>query len=177
MPPTPTKYGVASSAPPSPPTPSAWTEYKSEPDVEEPQRHHPRHAGRHRVPRPHHDQRHQAGGALEKPITIARHAYGDVYKTTEIRIPGPGKAELVFTGDDGTTSARPSTNFEAPACCRASTTRITPSAALPAACFHYALDIKQDLWFSTKDTISKNYDHSFKDIFPGGVRCRVQGEV
>ncbi len=101
----------------------------------------------------------------EKPITLARHAYGDVYKNTEIKVPGAGKAELVFTGEDGTQIRELIHNFDAPGILKGIHNTDKSIASFAHACFKYALDTKQDLWFATKDTISKKYDHNFKDIF------------
>ena len=101
----------------------------------------------------------------EKPITIARHAYGDVYKNTEFRIPGPGKAELVYTGADGTELRETVYDFECPGVLQGMYNKDTSIESFARSCFEYALSVKQDLWFSTKDTISKKYDHRFKDIF------------
>ena len=101
----------------------------------------------------------------EKPITIARHAYGDVYKNTEFRIPGKGKAELVFTGEDGTEMRETIYDFECPGVLQGMYNKDTSIESFARSCFEYALSVKQDLWFSTKDTISKKYDHRFKDIF------------
>ena len=101
----------------------------------------------------------------EKPITIARHAYGDVYRNSEMRIPGPGKAELVFTGADGQEIRQTIFDFKGPGILQGMHNLDASIAAFARACFQYALDMKQDLWFSTKDTISKTYDHRFKDIF------------
>ena len=101
----------------------------------------------------------------EKPITIARHAYGDVYKNTEFRIPCPGKAELLFTGEDGTELRETVYNFECPGVLQGMYNKDTSIDSFARSCFEYALSVKQDLWFSTKDTISKKYDHRFKDIF------------
>ena len=101
----------------------------------------------------------------EKPITLARHAYGDVYKNTEIKVPGAGKAELVFTGEDGTQIRELIHNFDAPGILQGIHNTEKSIASFAHACFKYALDTKQDLWFATKDTISKKYDHNFKDIF------------
>ena len=101
----------------------------------------------------------------KKPITIARHAYGDVYKGTEFRIPGPGKAELVFTGEDGTEMRQTVYDFECPGVLQGQYNKDTSIASFARSCFNYALSTKQDLWFATKDTISKKYDHTFKDIF------------
>ena len=101
----------------------------------------------------------------EKPITIARHAYGDVYRNSEMRIPGPGRAELVFTAADGQTSRQTIADFSAPGIVQGIHNLDGSIEAFAHACFRYALDQRQDLWFSTKDTISKTYDHRFKDIF------------
>ncbi|MBO4325258.1 MAG: NADP-dependent isocitrate dehydrogenase [Lachnospiraceae bacterium] len=101
----------------------------------------------------------------EKPITIARHAYGDVYKNTEFRIPGKGKAELLFTGEDGTELRETIYDFECPGVLQGMYNKDTSIDSFARSCFEYALSVKQDLWFSTKDTISKKYDHRFKDIF------------
>ena len=101
----------------------------------------------------------------KKPITIARHAYGDVYKGTEFRIPGPGKAELVFTGEDGAEMRQTVYDFECPGVLQGQYNKDTSISSFARSCFNYALSTKQDLWFATKDTISKKYDHTFKDIF------------
>ena len=101
----------------------------------------------------------------EKPITIARHAYGDVYKNTEYRVPGPGKAELCFTGENGSEVRRTIMQFEGPGIIQGQHNTDRSIASFARSCFNYALSVKQDLWFSTKDTISKIYDHRFKDIF------------
>lgn len=101
----------------------------------------------------------------EKPITLARHAYGDVYKNTEIRVPGAGKAELVFTAEDGTETREIIHNFEGAGIIQGIHNTDKSVESFARCCFNYALDTKQDLWFATKDTISKKYDHRFKDIF------------
>lgn len=101
----------------------------------------------------------------EKPITLARHAYGDVYKNTEIKVPGAGKAELVFTGEDGQEIRQTIQDFTGPGVIQGIHNTDKSISSFARACFSYALDIKQDLWFATKDTISKVYDHNFKDIF------------
>ena len=101
----------------------------------------------------------------EKPITIARHAYGDVYKNTEYRVTGPGKAELCFTGADGAEIRQTIMQFEGPGIIQGQHNTDRSIASFARSCFNYALSVKQDLWFSTKDTISKIYDHRFKDIF------------
>jgi len=101
----------------------------------------------------------------EKPITLARHAYGDVYKNTEIKVPGPGKAELVFTGGDGKEIRQTIMDFDGPGIIQGIHNKDKSIESFARACFNYALDTKQDLWFATKDTISKIYDHNFKDIF------------
>ena len=100
-----------------------------------------------------------------KPITIARHAYGDVYKNTEIKVPGPGKAELVFTAEDGTVIRETIHNFTGAGILQGIHNTNKSIESFAHACFNYAIDTKQDLWFATKDTISKKYDHTFKDIF------------
>ena len=100
-----------------------------------------------------------------KPITIARHAYGDVYKNTEIKVPGAGKAELVFTAEDGTEIRELIHNFTGAGIIQGIHNTEKSISSFARACFGYAVDTKQDLWFSTKDTISKKYDHTFKDIF------------
>ena len=101
----------------------------------------------------------------EKPITLARHAYGDVYKNTEIKVPGAGKAELVFTAEDGTTIRETIHDFKGSGILQGIHNTDESITSFAKACFNYALDTKQDLWFATKDTISKKYDHNFKDIF------------
>ena len=101
----------------------------------------------------------------KKPITIARHAYGDVYKASEMRIPGPGKLELVYTAEDGTESRELVHSFNCPGIVQGMHNVNKSIESFARSCFNYALDTKQDLWFATKDTISKKYDHTFKDIF------------
>ena len=101
----------------------------------------------------------------KKPITLARHAYGDVYKNTEMKIPGAGKAELVFTAEDGTETRELIHNFTGAGVLQGMHNTDQSITSFARACFSYALDTKQDLWFATKDTISKKYDHTFKDIF------------
>ncbi len=101
----------------------------------------------------------------EKPITIARHAYGDIYKASEFRIEGPGKAELLFTGEDGKTEKATIYDFECGGVLQGMYNKDTSIKSFAHSCFKYALDTKQDLWFSTKDTISKKYDQTFKLIF------------
>lgn len=101
----------------------------------------------------------------KKPITLARHAYGDVYKNAEIKVPGPGKAELVFTGADGTVIRETIHQFKDAGIIQGIHNTDESITSFAKACFNYALDTKQDLWFATKDTISKKYDHNFKDIF------------
>ncbi len=101
----------------------------------------------------------------EKPITLARHAYGDVYKNVEIAADGPGKAELVFTGADGTQKRQTIHEFDGPGVIQGVHNTAKSIESFAKACFNYALDTRQDLWFATKDTISKTYDHTFKDIF------------
>ena len=101
----------------------------------------------------------------KKPITIARHAYGDVYKNTEMVIPGPGKVELVYTAEDGTEIRELVHNYTKAGVAQGMHNLDDSIESFARSCFNYALDLKQDLWFATKDTISKKYDHTFKDIF------------
>ena len=101
----------------------------------------------------------------EKPITLARHAYGDVYKNSEIKVPGPGKAELVYTAEDGTEIRELIHTFKGAGILQGMHNTDKSIESFARACFNYAVDTKQDLWFATKDTISKKYDHTFKDIF------------
>ena len=101
----------------------------------------------------------------KKPITIARHAYGDVYKNTEMKVPGPGKVELVYTAEDGTQTKELVFDFKRPGVAQGMHNLDNSIESFARSCFNYALDTKQDLWFATKDTISKKYDHTFKDIF------------
>ena len=100
----------------------------------------------------------------KKPITIARHAYGDVYKAVEMKVPGPGKAELVFTGEDGTVMKETIHEFKGAGVIQGMHNLNKSIESYARSCFAYALDTRQDLWFATKDTISKKYDHTFKDI-------------
>ena len=101
----------------------------------------------------------------EKPITLARHAYGDVYKNVEIAVPGAGKAELVFTGEDGTKITETIHEFDGPGIIQGMHNTVKSIESFARCCLSYAVDTKQDIWFATKDTISKKYDHRFKDIF------------
>ena len=101
----------------------------------------------------------------EAPITIARHAYGDVYKAVEMHTEVPGEAKLIFTGDDGTQETISVQRVEGPAVWQGSHNKESSIRSFARACFQYAIDLKQDLWFSTKDTISKVYDGRFKAIF------------
>ena len=101
----------------------------------------------------------------EKPITIARHAYGDIYRNSEIRIPGAGRAEIVFTGDDGQEIRQEIFSFRGPGIVQGIHNLDSSITSFAHACFQYALSLKQDLWFSSKDTISKTYDQRFRDIF------------
>lgn len=100
-----------------------------------------------------------------KPITVARHAYGDIYKSTEMRVTGPGKAELVVTDNNGQVSRELIHEFDGAGIIMGMHNTDKSISSFARACFTYALDNKQDLWFSSKDTISKIYDHRFKDIF------------
>ncbi|MDE6712786.1 MAG: NADP-dependent isocitrate dehydrogenase [Lachnospiraceae bacterium] len=101
----------------------------------------------------------------EKPITLARHAYGDVYKNTEIKAPGPGKAYLVFEDDNGNVTKELIHEFKGAGILQGMHNTEKSIRSFAKSCFNFALDTKQDLWFATKDTISKKYDHTFKDIF------------
>lgn len=100
-----------------------------------------------------------------KPITIARHAYGDIYKAVEYRVPGPGRAELVFTGADGAVERKTIFDFKGPGVIQGMHNRDDSITSFARSCFSYALAAKQDLWFSAKDTISKTYDEDFRSIF------------
>ncbi len=101
----------------------------------------------------------------KKPITIARHAYGDVYKNVEMKIPAPGKVELVYTAEDGTEARETVFDFKTPGIVQGMHNVCASIESFAHSCFQYALSTKQDLWFAAKDTISKKYDHTFKDIF------------
>ena len=101
----------------------------------------------------------------KKPITIARHAYGDVYKATEHRVPCKGKAELLFTGEDGSEFRETIYDFECGGVLQGQYNKDSSIESFAHSCFQYALDTKQDLWFATKDTISKKYDQTFKLTF------------
>ena len=101
----------------------------------------------------------------KKPITIARHAYGDVYKGVEIKVPGAGKAELVYTAEDGAQIKELIHDFDGAGILQGMHNTESSIRSFAKSCFRYALATKQDLWFATKDTISKKYDHTFKDIF------------
>lgn len=101
----------------------------------------------------------------KKPITIARHAYGDVYKASEMKIPSAGKVELVYTNESGEEVRELIHNFAGPGIIQGMHNTEKSISSFARSCFNYALDTKQDLWFATKDTISKKYDHTFKDIF------------
>lgn len=101
----------------------------------------------------------------KKPITIARHAYGDIYKATEMKVPKAGKAELVFTAEDGSETRELIHEFNGAGILQGQHNLNKSIESFARSCFNFALDTKQDLWFSSKDTISKKYDHTFKDIF------------
>ena len=100
-----------------------------------------------------------------RPITIARHAYGDIYKASEMKVDGPGKAELVFTDADGHETRELIHEFTGPGILQGMHNLNASISSFARSCFNFALDTKQDLWFAAKDTISKKYDHTFKDIF------------
>ncbi len=101
----------------------------------------------------------------KKPITIARHAYGDVYQNSEMIVPGAGKAELLFTAEDGTQTRQLIHEFTGAGIVQGMHNTRASIESFARCCFEYALSSKQDLWFCSKDTISKKYDHTFKDIF------------
>lgn len=101
----------------------------------------------------------------KKPITLARHAYGDVYRNVEMAIPGPGTVELIYTGDDGSEIRETVFRFESAGVAQGIHNLDASIASFARSCFEYALSLNQDIWFATKDTISKTYDHRFKDIF------------
>ena len=101
----------------------------------------------------------------KKPITIARHAYGDVYKNVEMKIPGAGKVELVYTNERGEETRELVQVFQKPGIVQGMHNLTSSIESFARSCFSYALDCHEDLWFSSKDTISKKYDHTFKDIF------------
>lgn len=101
----------------------------------------------------------------KKPITIARHAYGDVYKASEMKIPGPGRVELVYTAEDGSETRELVHEYKSAGVAQGMHNLLPSITSFARSCFNYALDTRQDLWFATKDTISKKYDHTFKDVF------------
>jgi isocitrate dehydrogenase len=101
----------------------------------------------------------------KRPITIARHAFGDVYRGTELRVTEPGTAELVFTNEQGKETRKTVHTFTDGGVLQAQFNKDSSISSFARSCFQFALDRKEDLWFSTKDTISKTYDHTFKDIF------------
>ena len=100
----------------------------------------------------------------KKPITMARHAYGDVYKNVEIKVPGAGTAEIIFTAEDGTVTRKTINKFTGPGIIQGIHNTDKSIEGFARSCFEYALSVKQDLWFSCKDTISKTYDGNFKEI-------------
>ena len=99
------------------------------------------------------------------PITVARHSYGDIYRDTELRVEGPGTAELVFTAADGSVTRRTVYDFEGPGVLQGCYNKDSSVENFARSCFEYALGVKRDLWFSAKDTIMKQYDGLFKDTF------------
>jgi isocitrate dehydrogenase len=110
----------------------------------------------------------------KRPITIARHAYGDVYKNAEMRIPGAGKVELVYTAADGTQTRELVHEFAGPGVVQGVHNLDASIESFAVSCFEYALSLGQDLWFASKDTISKTYDHRFKDIFAEVFEARYR---
>ncbi len=101
----------------------------------------------------------------EKPITIARHAYGDVYKSVEIRVTEPGTAKMIFEGESGKVEEVVIQNFKGAGVLQGMHNLDKSITSFAHSCFKYAIDTRQDLWFSTKDTISKKYDADFREIF------------
>ncbi|NMA12680.1 MAG: NADP-dependent isocitrate dehydrogenase [Chloroflexi bacterium] len=112
----------------------------------------------------------------QKPITIARHAFGDIYKGVELRIPGKGKAELVYTAEDGSVTSETINEFERRGIVQGTYNLDQSIESFAHACFNYALTVQQDLWFSTKDTISKTYDGTFRAIFEKVYKDHYQNE-
>ena len=112
----------------------------------------------------------------KKPITIARHAYGDVYKNAEMRIPGPGKVELVYTAADGTETRELVHDFTGAGVVQGQHNLNDSIESFARSCFEFALSSRQDLWFATKDTISKKYDHRFKDVFADLYEAEYRAE-
>ena len=110
----------------------------------------------------------------KKPITIARHAYGDIYRAVEYRVPGPGAATLSFKGADGTEWSETVLDFAGPGVIQGLHNRDDSIRSFARACFAFALDVKQDLWFSAKDTIAKQYDGDFRDIFEDVYRAEYR---
>ncbi len=169
-----------SNVPPSP-QPTARGGVRAVRNVEVPQRHHPRRDGRHRVPRPH------RGGygdvpplvrGWKQPIIIARHAFGDVYKVRQYRVPGAGRAELVFTDRSGQETFRATvSDYDGPGVLQGSFNKDDYIRSFAHACFGFALSVRRDLWFSTKDTISKAVRPDLQADIPGDIRCRVPGGI
>lgn len=112
----------------------------------------------------------------EKPIHIGRHAYGDVYKNVEYRVEGPGKAEIVFTNKNGEEVRHTIQEFDGPGVIQGMHNLDDSIRSFAEACFAYALDLKVDLWFATKDTISKTYDNNFKEIFEAVYETKYKDE-
>ena len=150
-------------------------------DVEEPQRHHPGHFGRHRLPRAHCPAHgiHPVVKNWEAPITIARHAYGDMYKAVDMVTAGAGhRHPHLQRARAARRRPSPFRRSAVPPCVQGQhNTEKTPSRAFARSCFQYAINQRQDLWFSTKDTISKVYDGEFKRIFEEEYETDLQGGV
>lgn len=113
----------------------------------------------------------------KKPIVLARHAFGDVYRDTEFRVPGAGKAELVFTGEDGVETRKTIQEFTGPGILQGMFNIDRSIESFARACFNYALSVRQDLWFSAKDTISKTYDARFRDVFQNLYDTEYKAEM
>ena len=145
---------------------SAHDGVRTAPNVEEPQRHHPLHSRRNGIPHPYHPATIKpAVRNWQKPITIARHAYGDVYKSVEIRTEEEGTARLVYDTKSGKHEEIVIHEFKGPGVLQGMHNTDKSIRSFAHSCFKFAIDMKEDLWFSTKDTISKKYDARFREIF------------
>ena len=160
------KYGVAVKCATITPNAARMEEYHLHELWKSPKRHHPCPSGRHGVPLPHPGAgHHPLHPRVAQAITIARHAYGDLYKNTEAQVPAGAKAELLVTKEDGSQEKYLIHQFDGSGIIQGMHNTDKSIESFARSCFNFALDSKQDLWFATKDTISKKYDHRFKDIF------------